>query len=211
MVEIEPDKDSPEQCIFNVIKNPKFKMSTKSKKSQKGLAMGNRQSNAIALTAILATAIYANSISAYAQPGKNNCTTKTYEIGERVSRIGAQMINIGSIANGQGSMYRNPANPWSGQRDGVFILELGNRATVYSQKEAYASESIMSSPVLQMNWAREIIKSCDKVSKVTYRLTGSDWITNYYLMHSGDIRHAQCLSPANRGDASLPWGFEVCI
>lgn len=165
----------------------------------------------LASSAVLVSTLNAYPASVFAQTSRSDCSSKTYEIGERVSRIGAQIINIGSSEGVQVSTYKDPGNPWGGQRDNIFILELGNRATTYNAKQAVAGENLMSSPVLQMTWAREILGAYRKTSKVVYRLTGSDWIINYYLMASGEVKRGQCLPPANRGSAYLPWGFEVCV
>ena len=64
-------------------------------------------------------------------------------------------------------------------------------------------ENIMRSPAYMRNLSQQIIKTCNSVSVVYFRLGGSDWTKTYGLFPSGVVdtfKGVRCCQP-------LRWGY----
>jgi hypothetical protein len=158
-----------------------------------------------ALGVLFATMVVAGSIVTKTIPASAQTKECDSTLSEVLEGITAKGAIIASVERRDAGSY--DANPFPSSEHLVVALEGSGEPSTNPKKAAQAAQNILTSPSLNLSWAKQIMASCPDIAIVGFGMWRTGWQNMFYRFRDGQVRPKVCTTELG---PSGSWGIGWC-
>lgn len=131
-----------------------------------------------------------------------DCDSTLSEVLQSITTKGAMIARVDRRDAGS---YEG--NPFPNSEHLIIALEGSGEPSTNPKKAAQAAQNILTSPSLNLSWAKQILASCPDIAIVGFGMWRTGWQNMFYRFRDGQVRPKVCTTEL---EPSRSWGVGWC-